>query len=229
MDEQQRQTIELVPDPAARQALSERLPDEIRRLVTDVEGTPAVAEARAAWEAAENQQAALTRAQRGLNDEAIRLSGQITLAADQLRDGLIERFSRQPAPETGTETLTERLTKLRAQHSALMSALSFVVAHGQPRATILEHEARGAYLLARSQGIQTAAGARLASTINALRGVVADEGGLRIDPASTLSGQILRHAQEIALEADRHKATAEELRSKYDEFCQRQAARGFRF
>jgi hypothetical protein len=201
---QTQQSIELRASDEAVGRLAAKLGEEIAA----IRASESVSGAAEALEQAESEMRRLNAAYGPLNERLIRLRSK----ADELHSTMIADLVADPAADLSGAVEAEAA---QAEHRLGMAALQALVEHRQPCQRIAVEVRKAEHLEILAHEIEKAGTARLARMTAEVANAVELEGGLSVDPRSTVGGLLLERAQTMRLEASRIRSTAHEMAVAY--------------
>ena len=173
-----------------------------------------VAEAREAYEAAQQDVARLKKAQASLTERAREIFARMREVSSSLETGLIESHSGGKEFLEVAKSLNT-LAALEAEHKAVTRANSRVLEHLLPRAEIAELSRAAEHLTMQARAVREAASQRIQKTAQMMAEAAEYEGGIVFDSLNTLSGEMHRHANEFDRQAANYHNWAREREEQY--------------
>jgi|GEM_PF-6483545 len=113
-------------------------------------------------------------------------------------------------------TSLDSLMLLEAEHRLLTRANRRLIERLTPAAEIEGLRASARHLLAQASALRAEAQRRIARTAELMAEAAEFEGRLEFDPAQTLSGALIAHAEELEKQADSHRRWADEREAKHE-------------
>jgi hypothetical protein len=110
----------------------------------------------------------------------------------------------------------DSLMRLEAEHRLLTRANRRLIERLMPAAEIEGLHASAQHLLAKASALRAEAQRRIARTAELMAEAAEFEGHIEFDPAQTLSGALIAHAEELEKQADNHRRWAAEREAKHE-------------
>jgi hypothetical protein len=183
---------------------------KVEEIYADILTSAPVAEAHAAYEAAQQNVAKLKKAQASLSGRAREVFEEMKETALSVDNLLIES-------QEGAE-VSRRLgmmAALEAEHRALLRANSRIIEHLLPQAEIAELSRGADHLTVKARAVREAASERIQRTAQLMAEAAEYEGGIVFDSVNTLSGELHRQASEFDRQAGNYHTWAREREEQH--------------
>ena len=201
--------------PPEVDSLAEKDAATFRDILETCEATPAVTEAREAYEAASARVSKLHAAHGAMNRRGTELFDAVVAAKDALEGGLIEQFAESGKPVDASALFT-RYIVAQGERDALIRALARLAEHVTPLAEIANLRAEAAVFMARAAHLKGIVEDRIKKTAELMREAAEFEGGLVMDTRSTLSGQLQAFAETLEGRSVQAACTADSRQFTYN-------------
>ncbi len=193
-------------------AQSEATQKQLRQILSRMDQSGPVAEARQAMDTAKQRIVTLRQAQ-------VRLMQASNAITRELRDASVQGQSLliDGAAEAEIQEAAARIATLEARYRLLLGASERLAEQSLPLAEIDDLRRTSDHMLAQARALRQESALRIAKTAKLMAEAAQFEGNISFDTTETLSGALVAHAADLEAEADRYRRWAAERADKHQQ------------